>query len=159
MTLEFSPEARQRAETIIRRYPPQYKKAAVIPLLHLAQEEWGYISAEAMAYVATLIEAPPVKVAEVATFYPMFNKEPIGKYEIQVCHTLPCALTGCGRIVKHLCEKLNIQVGQTTPDRRFTLKKVECLAACDRGPVMLVNKTLYTNLTLEQVDDILNGLE
>lgn len=159
MALEFSPETKQLADRIISRYPAQHKKAAVVPLLHLAQEEWGYVSPEAMAYVAKLIEEPPIKVAEIATFYPMFNKTPVGKYEIYVCHTLPCALTGCGRIVDHLCEWLKVNVGQTTADRRFTVKKAECLAACDRGPVMLVNKTLYTNLTTEQVDDILNRLE
>ena len=159
MALEFSPDAQKRAEEIMNRYPPEHKRSAVVPLLHLAQKEWGYVSPEAMVYVAKLIEVSPVKVAEITTFYPMFNKEPVGKYEINVCHTLPCALTGCAGIVEHLSEKLKIDVGQTTEDGRFTLKKIECLAACDRGPVMLVNKELYTHLTPEKVDEVLNGLE
>ena len=159
MSLEFSLEAQKRAKTILGRYPSEHKKAAVLPLLHLAQEEWGYVSTEAMLCVAKLIEEPPVKVAEIATFYPMFDNEPVGKYKINVCHTLPCALCGCSDIVKHLSETLKIEVGQTTDDERFTLKKIECLAACDRGPVMLVNKELHTHLTPEKVDEILNGLE
>jgi NADH-quinone oxidoreductase subunit E len=159
MSLEFSPEARKRADEILSRYPEPHQKAAVVPLLHLAQEEWGYISPEAMVCVAGLIGCSPVKVAEIATFYPMFHKEPVGRYEVQVCHTLPCALTGCADVLRYLSEKLGIGVGETSPDRKFTLKKVECLAACDRGPVMLVNKTLHTNLTPEKIDEILNSLE
>ena len=85
--LEFSDKAQQRATEILSRYPAEYKKAAVVPLLHLAQEEWGYISTEAMAYVASLIDCSPVKVAEIATFYPMINKEPVGKNILAVCHT------------------------------------------------------------------------
>lgn len=157
--LEFSPEARKRADEILSRYPDDHKKAAVVPLLHLAQEEWGYVSPEAMLCVAGLIGCSPVKVAEIATFYPMYNKQPVGKYEIYVCHTLPCALTGCAEILRYLCGKLHIQVGETSEDRKFTLKKAECLAACDRGPVMLVNKTLHTNLTPQKIDEILNSLE
>ncbi|MBM3264329.1 MAG: NAD(P)H-dependent oxidoreductase subunit E [candidate division Zixibacteria bacterium] len=159
MALEFSPEARKRADEILSRYPQDRKKSAVVPLLHLAQEEWGYVTPEAMVCVADMIGCSPVKVAEIATFYPMYNKQPVGKYEIHVCHTLPCALTGCAEVLGYLSEKLGLQPGETGEDKRFTLKKIECLAACDRGPVMLVNKTLYTNLTPEKIDDILKSLE
>lgn len=159
MALEFSSETRKKAEKLLNRYPPDRKKAAVVPLLHLAQEEWGYISPEAMVCVAKLIDESPVKVAEIATFYPMFNTEPVGKYQIYVCHTLPCVLTGCADILSHLRKKLNIEVGETTGDKRFTLKKIECLAACDRGPVMLVNRHLHTHLTPEKVDELLDALE
>jgi NADH-quinone oxidoreductase subunit E len=158
MSLEFSPEAQKRAEEILSWYPAERKKSAVVPLLHLAQDQWGYVSPEAMVLVAGLIGCSPVKVAEIATFYPMFNKTPVGRYEVQVCHTLPCALTGCAGMLRHLSEKFGIDVGETTGDGKFTLKKVECLAACDRGPVMLVNKTLHTNLTSEKIDAILDGL-
>lgn len=159
MALEFSPEARQRADEILSRYPENQKKAAVVPLLHLAQDEWGYVSPDAMVCVAELLGCTPVKVAEIATFYPMYNKEPIGKYDVQVCHTLPCALTGCAAILAYVSDKLNLHTGETSPDGKFTLKKAECLAACDRGPVMLVNKILHTNLTPAKIDSILDSLE
>ena len=157
--LEFTDAARERAEKILSRYPDEYRKSAVVPLLHLAQEEWGYISPEAMACVAGLIGCSPVKVAEIATFYPMFNKEPVGEHILAVCHTLPCALTGCAGIFDHLSEKLGVGLGETTEDGRFTLRKSECLAACDRGPVLLVNRRLHTHLTADKVDEILEGLE
>ncbi len=158
-SLEFTDGALARADEILSRYPDEYKKSAVVPLLHLAQEEWGYISPQAMACVARLIDCSPVKVAEIATFYPMFNKEPVGKNVLAVCHTLPCALTGCGSIYDHLSEKLGIGLGETTEDGKFTLRKSECLAACDRGPVLLVNRSLHTHLTTERVDEIIDGLE
>lgn len=157
--LEFTDAARERAAKILSRYPAEYKKSAVVPLLHLAQEEWGYVSPEAMACVARLIGCSPVKVAEIATFYPMFNKEPAGENILAVCHTLPCALTGCGGIFDHLSEKLGVRLGETTGDGRFTLRKSECLAACDRGPVLLVNQRLHTHVTPEKVDEILAGLD
>lgn len=157
--LEFTDAARERAEKILSRYPDEYRKSAVVPLLHLAQEEWGYISPRAMACVAGLIGCSPVKVAEIATFYPMFNKEPVGEHILAVCHTLPCALTGCAGIFDHLAEKLGVGLGETTEDGRFTLRKSECLAACDRGPVLLVNRRLHTHLTTDKVDEILEGLE
>ncbi len=157
--LEFTDAAQERAARILSRYPAEYKKSAVVPLLHLAQEEWGYISPEAMACVARLIDCSPVKVAEIATFYPMFNKEPVGENVLAVCHTLPCALTGCAGIFDHLSDKLGIGLGETTEDGRFTLRKSECLAACDRGPVLLVNRRLHTRLTPEKVDGILEGLD
>ena len=156
--LEFTDAARERAAKIMNRYPGEYRKSAVVPLLHLAQEEWGYISPEAMACVARLIGCSPVKVAEIATFYPMFNKEPVGENVLAVCHTLPCALTGCAGIFDHLSEKLGVGLGETTEDGRFTLRKSECLAACDRGPVLLVNRRLHTHLTTDKVDRILEGL-
>lgn len=158
-TLEFTDAARERAAEILSRYPAEYKKSAVVPLLHLAQEEWGYISPEAMACIAELIDCSPIKVAEIATFYPMFNKEPVGENVLSVCHTLPCALTGCADIFAHLSEKLGLKLGETTGDGRFTLRKSECLAACDRGPVLLVNRRLYTHLTRDKVDDILDQIE
>lgn len=159
MALALTPEIEKRAAELLNRYPQERKKAAVLPLLHLAQDSWGYVSQDAMVWVARLIQESPVKVAEIATFYPMFNREPVGRYQLAVCHTLPCALTGCAGIVAHLSERLKVQVGQTTEDGKYTLKKFECLAACDRGPVMLVNKQLHTHMTPEKVDEILNGLE
>ena len=157
--LEFTDAAQERAAEILSRYPDEYKKSAVVPLLHLAQEEWGYISPEAMACIAELIKCSPIKVAEIATFYPMFNKEPVGENVLSVCHTLPCALTGCAGIFTHLSEKLGLKLGETTEDGRFTLRKSECLAACDRGPVLLVNRRLHTHLTPEKIDDLVKQLQ
>ena len=159
MSVEFSPEAQERAKEILNRYPAEHKKAAVVPLLHLAQKEWGYVSSDAMVCVAGLIGCSPVKVAEIATFYPMFRKEPAGKHRVMVCHTLPCALAGCGDIYQYLSQKLGIGLGETTADKNITLEKSECLAACDKGPLLLVNETLYTHLTNEKVDEILDSLD
>jgi len=126
MSVEFSPEAQERAKEILNRYPAEHKKAAVVPLLHLAQKEWGYVSSDAMVCVAGLIGCSPVKVAEIATFYPMFRKEPAGKHRVIVCHTLPCALAGCGDIYQYLSQKLGIGLGETTADKNITLEKSEC---------------------------------
>jgi NADH-quinone oxidoreductase E subunit len=157
MALKFSDEMMREFEKIIARYPR--KEAAMLPTLHLAQRQWGYISNEVMEYVAQLLEVPPMKVKDVVSFYPMFFEHPVGKYIIRVCHTLPCALANCKTLFQHLRNKLNIDVEETTPDGKFTLLKVECLAACDVAPVMMINDDLYKNLTPQKVDEILDNLK
>ena len=164
MALKFSEEAQKEFDRLIQRYP--VKQAAMLPVLHLAQREWGHITPEVMVYVAELLDVPPIKVRDVVTFYPMFLEEPPGKYIIRVCSTLPCALRESKRIVEHLKQRLGVDVADehdlakgTTPDGKFTLMKVECLAACDVAPVMMINDTLYTELTPEKVDEILDSLE
>ncbi len=138
----------------------------MLPVLHLAQREWDYITPPVMAYVAELLDVTPIKVRDVVTFYPMFLEERPGKYLVRVCGTLPCALRESKQIVEHLKKRLGVEVADehhiargTTPDGRFTLMKVECLAACNVAPVMMVNDTLHTNLTPAKVDEILNALE
>ncbi len=164
MPFEFSEENKGEFDKLIQRYP--VKEAAMLPTLHLAQKQAGYISAEVMMYVAQLLEVPVMKVKDVVTFYPMFFEEPVGQYVIRVCHTLPCALADCKSVLNHLKRRLNINVASetnlakgTTPEGKFTLMKVECLASCDVAPVMMVNDDLYKNLTPQKVDEILDSLD
>jgi len=157
MALEFSPEALQKFQETVRRYPK--KEAAMLPVLYLAQREFGYLSSEAIEYIAKLMELSPARVYGVVTFYTMLNMKPLGKYHIQVCRTLPCALVGAEKITTLLKSKLGIQVGETTPDGKCTLSEVECLASCGTGPMMQINDDYYENLTQEKVEEILRSLK
>jgi NADH-quinone oxidoreductase subunit E len=156
MAVEFSPEAYKKFEQIIARYPK--KEAAMLPVLYLAQQEFGYISAEAIDYVARLMDQPSARVYGVVSFYTMFNKKPIGRHHIQVCRTLSCALGGAENVTSFLRKTLGIDCGQTTPDGRFTLSEVECLASCGTAPMMQINDDYYENLTEEKISEILAGL-
>lgn len=128
----------------------------MIPLLHMAQEEFGgWLSVESMDYVASLLQLEPIEVYEVATFYSMYNLKPVGKYLFEVCQTGPCMLNGSDQIIDYIKEKLNIGVGETTPDRMFTLKTVECLGACGYAPMMQLGKNFREHLTREKVDQII----
>lgn len=157
MGLQFSEPTMRRFEETLKLYPE--KRAALLPTLWLAQKEFGYLSPEAMAYVAQLLGLTPAYVYGVSTFYTMFNKEPVGKYLIQVCTNLPCSLMGAEHVVDYLSHKLGIQPGQTTPDKKFTLLRVECLGACGGAPMMQINDTYYENLTREKIDQILSELK
>lgn len=159
MAVELSPETKKACEEIIRRYPEDKKEAAILPLLHLAQREWGYIPLDGIRYIADMLQMPHARAAGVMSFYPMFHKAPVGKYVIYVCSTLSCALCGAEAVVDHLKDKLRIDVGETTEDGRFTLAKVECIAACDGAPAILINEKLYRHVTREKLDEILDGLE
>ena len=141
----------------MRRYPR--KEAALLPVLRLAQEELGYLSLEAIEYVAKIMELPVARVYGVVTFYTMLNMKPVGRHHIQICRTLPCALSGAERISALIKTRLGVGVGETTPDGRFTLSEVECLASCGSGPMMQVNDDYYENLTEEQVEEILKNLK
>jgi NADH dehydrogenase (ubiquinone) flavoprotein 2 len=157
---EFCKDNLVRAEEIIKRYPRQYKKAAVIPLLDLGQRQHGFTSISVMNYIAKLLEMPPMRVYEVATFYTMFNREPVGKYFLQLCTTTPCQLGGCGstKILETIQSHLNINVGETTKDCKFTLVEVECAGACVNAPVLAVNDDYYEDLTPEATKKILDAL-
>ncbi|MEK7229565.1 MAG: NADH-quinone oxidoreductase subunit NuoE [Candidatus Binatota bacterium] len=157
MALEFSSEAFKKFQETVSRYPK--KEAAMIPVLYLAQREFGYLSPEAIEYVAKLMDLSPARVYGVVTFYTMLNMKPVGKYHIQVCRTLPCALVGAEMIAALVKSKLGIQVGETTPDGKFTLSEVECLASCGTGPMMQINDDYYENLTQEKVEEILARLK
>src|SRR3990167_9628104 len=136
------------------------RRAAILPVLWLAQEQFGWISPEVMEYVGNLLDLPPVKVYEVVTFYTMFNQKPVGKYHFQVCRTLSCELCGKEEIVEHLKKRLGIKVGETTPDGRFTLSEVECLGSCGTAPMMQVsNQDYHENLTIEKIDQILEKMK
>lgn len=154
--MKFSEEKLKKVQEIIGRYPEGRGKSALIPLLHLAQEEnAGWLSVEAMDYVAQLLNIKPIEVYEVATFYSMYNLKPIGKYLFEVCHTGPCMVRGSDEIIKHIKERLNINIGETTEDGMFTLKTVECLGACGYAPMMQMGKYYKEHLTKEKVDEII----
>lgn len=157
MAVAFSSEAFGKFEAIIARYPR--KEAAMLPVLYLTQREFGHLGPEAIEYVAKLMGQPPARVHGVVSFYTMFNMKPIGRHHIQICRTLSCALGGAERITAFIKRQLGIEPGQTTPDGRFTLSEVECLASCGTAPMMQVNDDYYENLTEEKVSAILDGLK
>ena len=154
--IAFSEKKLAQANEIMQRYPAGKQKSALLPVLHLAQEEFGgWLSVEAMDYVASLLHIQPIEVYEVATFYSMYNLKPVGKFVFEVCQTGPCMLNGSDQIIDYIKEKLNIKVGETTKDGMFTLKTVECLGACGYAPMMQMGKTYREHLTKEKVDAII----
>jgi NADH-quinone oxidoreductase E subunit len=157
MALEFSPETYKKFAETVSRYPK--KEAAMLPVLYLAQQEFGHLGAEAIEYVAKIMEQSPVRVQGVVSFYTMFNTKPIGRHHIQVCRTLSCALGGAEKITGLIKKALGIEPGQTTADGRFTLSEVECLASCGTAPMMQVDDDYYENLTEEKVTEILQKLK
>lgn len=160
--VQFPAETLKRVQEIISHYPEGKQKSALLPVLHLAQTEWGWCSVPVMDYVASLLSIEPVEVYEVASFYTMFHLEPVGKYVLEVCRTGPCALRGADELVEHLENKLGVKVGETTADKRFTIKTVECLAACGGAPCLQVKlKTFngdykyYEDLDPQKVDELI----
>ena len=153
--MEFSEQKLNKVNEIIARYPEGKSKSALIPLLLLAQEEWGWLSTEAMDYVAGILNIKPIEVYEVATFYSMYHLKPVGKHVFEVCQTGPCMLKGSDQIIEYIKEKLDIKIGETTQDGLFTLKAVECLGACGYAPMMQMGKTYREHLTREKVDQII----
>jgi NADH-quinone oxidoreductase subunit E len=146
------------AQQIISRYPEGRQKSALLPLLHLAQAEWGWCSVPVMDYVASLLDIKPIEVYEVASFYTMFHLKPVGEYVLEVCRTGPCCLLGAEGVIEHIEKKLNIKDGGTSADGKFTLKTVECLAACGYAPVMQIREQYYEKLTPEKMDVLLDEL-
>lgn len=157
--IQFSEEKLAKVKEIIARYPEGKHKSALIPVLHLAQEEFGgWLDVPVMDYVATLISIKPIEVYEVATFYSMFNMKPVGKYVLEVCQTGPCMVSGSDKIITHIKNKLGIDAGETTEDGLFTLKPAECLGACGYAPMMQLGKHFREHLTTEKVDAIIEEL-
>jgi NADH-quinone oxidoreductase subunit E len=154
--MKFSEDKLKKVSEIVARYPEGKQKSALIPVLHLAQEEFGWLSAETMDYVAGLLQLKPVEVYEVATFYSMYHLKPVGKYVFEVCQTGPCMLRGSDDIIAYIKERLDIKVGETTKDGLFTLKTVECLGACGYAPMMQMGKYFKEHLTKEKIDQIIN---
>jgi NADH-quinone oxidoreductase E subunit len=157
MALEFSPQTLKKFEETVARYPK--KEAAMLPVLYLAQQEFGHIGPETIDYIAKLMGQAPARVYGVVSFYTMFNMKPIGRHHIQICRTLPCALRGAEMVTTVIKAKLGIEPGQTTSDGRFTLSEVECLASCGTAPMMQVNDDYYENLTEGKIDEILEGMK
>ena len=154
----FTPERLAKVKEIIDRYPQGRQKSALLPVLHVAQEQWGWVSSEVMDYVAGLLDILPVEVYEVASFYTMYHLDPVGKHVIEYCRTGPCCLMGGEDVYGYLKQKLGIEAGQTTTDGLFTLKEVECLAACGWGPVFQIREKYYMSLTNDKVDEIIDEL-
>jgi len=154
--ISFSENALKEVQRIINFYPEGKQKSALLPVLHLAQSEFGgWLSPGTMDYVAGLLQLQPIEVYEVATFYSMYNLKPVGKYLFEVCQTGPCMINGSDDIIDYIKQKLNIGVGETTADGMFTLKTVECLGACGYAPMMQMGKTYREHLTKEKVDTII----
>src|SRR3954471_8506372 len=153
---EFSENKLQQAQKIIARYPEGKHKSALLPLLHLAQDEFGgWLDVPVMDYIASLLKIEPIEVYEVATFYSMYNLKPVGRYIFEVCQTGPCMLNGSDQIIEYIKQKLGIKVGETTANGLFTLKTVECLGACGYAPMMQMGKFYKEHLTKERVDQII----
>lgn len=159
-TVQFSEETNKKIQEIMTHYPEGKQKSALIPVLHLAQAESnGWLDVPVLDHVAELLGILPVEVYEVASFYSMFNLNPVGKYVLEVCQTGPCMLSGSDKIINHIKQKLNIKAGETTADGLFTLKPAECLGACGYAPMMQLGKTYRENLTIEKVDELLEELK
>ncbi|KAI9787502.1 MAG: NADH:ubiquinone oxidoreductase 24 [Geoglossum umbratile] len=156
---KFNEQSLKLIDEILKRYPPQYKKAAVMPLLDLGQRQHGFTSISVMNEVARLLEMPPMRVYEVATFYTMYNRSPIGKFHLQVCTTTPCQLCGSDGIMKAVESHLGIHPGETTLDKLFTFSEVECLGACVNGPMIQINDDYYEDLTPETTISLLEALK
>jgi len=155
--MELKAETLERIDRLIPRYPE--KKSLVLPLLHIIQEERGYICNSALEWVAEKLSIQPMAVLEVLTFYPMFRREPIGKIHVKVCRTLPCALKGAYTLCEQLQEKLGCKLGETSVDGNFTIEFVECIANCGTGPVVQVDEKMYENVSPENVDAFVNTLK
>jgi NADH-quinone oxidoreductase subunit E len=148
-------ELRQRMEAIAARFP--HRLSALVPILYSVQDAYGYVSKGGMELAAELLGTTPAYVDSVASFYTMLYREPVGKYILQVCKTLPCALMGAAEVISSLEEMLGIKPGETTPDRRFTLQTVECLAACHVAPLMMVNDVYKVRLDRTKLETILDA--
>jgi NADH-quinone oxidoreductase E subunit len=154
----YTPENRARFDEIIARYPPNQRRSAVLPALYLAQQQQGYITANAIRHVAGLLGITRADVEDVVSYYTMFYTRPVGKFVINVCRTLSCALNGAERVTEALVAKLGIAPGQTDASRTFTLVEVECLGACDRAPAVMVNDAWHECLKPEDVPKLIDDL-
>ena len=158
MAFSLNADDTRRLDQIVGKYPN--KMAACIPVLHLCQEANGnWVSDDVIEFVAKKLELSAAHVKGVVTFYTLFNQKPVGKHQLWVCRTLPCALRGAGEVLEHCEKRLGIKPGETTSDGKVTLRTAECLASCGTAPMIQVDKTYHENLTLPQVDAILDRLQ
>ncbi len=153
---DWPPAVRPRIEEALERYPN--RRSAILPVLWIAQREWGWLPPDVLRLVARTLELPEPEVFGVASFYTMFNLKPVGRHHLQVCMTLSCSLVGADRLFQHLSRRLGIGHGETSADGRFTLRRVECLAACGNGPCLQVNEAYYENVDEAAADRILETL-
>ena len=159
--IDFRPELLSEFDVIVKRYPEGKHKAALLPILHLVQAEYGWLSTASMERVAGYLDLKPIEVYEVASFYTMFFLKPKGKYVLEVCRTGPCCLVGAEKIMQHIEHKLGVKEGEVTADGQFSWRGVECLAACGMAPVLQIGPdyTFYENLTEESVDQLIKDLK
>jgi NADH-quinone oxidoreductase E subunit len=153
----ISQENIKKIEELRERFPNP--KALTIPVLWMVQEEHGWISDQSVEDIAKVLDLPVKHVYGVVSFYTMFNRKPVGKYHIQMCTNVSCQLLGAEKLSEYICRKLNISVGETTPDKKFTVTEVECLGSCGTAPMMQVNDDYYENLTEAKIDDLLRKLQ
>ncbi len=154
--MEFSETEKKEIMGLRKAYPDE--RSLILPLLWMIQKREGWVPEEAVNLIASELKVPPIWVEEPRTWYSMFNKQKVGKYLLEVCHNASCAMLGSEEIIAHICKKLNIEVGETTPDGLFTLHVAECLGSCGTGPVMQVGENYYELLTPEKIDTILENL-
>jgi NADH-quinone oxidoreductase subunit E len=155
----LSESVRQQIDRLRQNYPEGENQAPLVMALHAAQDEYGWLSEQTLEDVAAYLDLEPIKVYEAATFYDMFNREPVGRYNVKVCTNISCMLTGSDGVVDHLRNRLGVDFGETTEDGRFTLTEVECLGACGGAPVVWIGRTYYEDITPERIDAILDGLD
>ncbi|PCH56200.1 MAG: NAD(P)H-dependent oxidoreductase subunit E [Legionellales bacterium] len=155
----LSDAIKQQIDMALKKFPENNPQSAIMPALTAAQDEHDNLTPQLMDLVAEYLKVPKISVYEVASFYSMYDLNPVGKYKISVCTNISCMLCNCDKITKHLKNKLAIDFNETSKDGKFTLKEVECLAACDKAPVMLINKQYHYNLTAAKIDTILEGLD
>ena len=153
----FSAAAEKRADEVIAQYPQ--KRSAVMPLLYIAQEETKFVTQQAVDWVASKLEMPPVQVWEVATFYTMYYKKPVGQYHVQICRTLPCALRGARKVSEYFHKRLGLQPGEISNDGMWSFEEVECLGSCGTAPMCQINDVFFENLTDEKLDVIVSRIE
>ena len=155
--MNLKPETLARIDEVIPHYPS--KRSATLPLLHLIQEDVGYIPQEAIEWVAARLELQPINVYEVVTFYPMFRQKPIGRRHVKVCRTLSCALLGAYRTCEAFEREFGVRRGEVSADGEVTVDFVECLASCGTAPVVMINDTYHENMSIEKLDELLEGLK
>ena len=154
----FAPENLEKAKAVIARYPAGRQQSAVMPLLDIAQRQEGWVTQAAMEVIAEMLDMAPIRVQEVATFYTMYNRQPMGKHHVQVCTNICCQLRDSDGIVKAVHDTLGVDFGETTPDKLFTVSEVECLGACVNAPMMQIDDDFYEDLTPESTRTILEAL-
>jgi NADH-quinone oxidoreductase subunit E len=154
----YTAENRARFDEVVKRYPAERRRSAVLPALYLAQHQQGYITANAIRHVAELLGITRADVEDVVSYYTMFYTKPLGRFVINVCRTLSCAINGAERVTEELCAKLALKPGETDPTGTFTLMEVECLGACDRAPVVMVNDAWHENLQPESAAKLIEDL-
>jgi NADH-quinone oxidoreductase subunit E len=156
----FTPEIRARIDRWVARYPEGWQQSAVMAALRIVQETHeGSLTNDLMDKVAAYLDLPPIAVYEVATFYSMYELKPVGRHKICVCASVSCMLGGCDDVIHHLEKKFGVRPGEVTPDGKFSIKEVECLGACGGAPVVQIGKDYYENLTIEELDKLIEGLE